>query len=141
MSDIVVRGMKAEDYDSVAGLWEKRFKDLRLESREGISRMIEKNPGLCLVAEEQGKLVGALLASFDGRQAMLHRLAVDKEYEGRGIGRSLFQEVEKRLKEAGAPKVFFYCREELLGYFRKMGYKRWPGFILLSKNLEGEDGD
>ena len=60
----MIRVMKMEDYDQVYALW-SRIHGFGLrsvdDSREGIRRFLERNPTTSVVAEEDGRIVGAIL--------------------------------------------------------------------------------
>lgn len=68
----MVRVMTMEDYDQVKELWNSiqgfgiRSMD---DSREGVARFLKRNPTTSVVAEEDGKVVGAILCGHDGRRA------------------------------------------------------------------------
>ena len=60
----MVRVMTIEDYDQVKELWNsiKGFGIRSMDdSREGVARFLKRNPTTSVVAEEDGKVVGAIL--------------------------------------------------------------------------------
>ena len=63
-----IRQMKIEDYDEVYHLW-KRIRGFGIrsmdDSKEGIDRFLKRNPTTSVVAEEDGKIVGAILCGHD----------------------------------------------------------------------------
>ena len=67
--DYSIRNMEKEDYDEVYKLWTTihgfamRSID---DSKEGVSRMLDRNPGLSVVAVADGKIVGTILVGHDG---------------------------------------------------------------------------
>ena len=54
-----------------------------------------------LVAEVEGRIVGSVLVTHDGRKGWINRLAVHREYRRRGIGGALVSEAENWLIEQG----------------------------------------
>jgi len=58
------------------------------DSVEGITRYLERNPNLSVVARLDGQLVGASMAGHDGRRGYLHHVAVVPGLRLRGIGRA-----------------------------------------------------
>ena len=60
----MLRVMTIDDYDQVYALW-KTIKGFGIrsvdDSREGIRRFLKRNPSTSVVAEEDGKIVGAIL--------------------------------------------------------------------------------
>jgi ribosomal protein S18 acetylase RimI-like enzyme len=58
-----------------------------------------------LVAEVGGRLVGTLIAAWDGWRGNLDRLAVLPAFRRRGIARELVREGERRLADKGASRI------------------------------------
>ena len=104
----MVRVMSIDDYDQVYALWTKihgfglRSVD---DSREGIERFLQRNPTTSVVAEEEGKIVGAILCGHDGRRGCLYHVCVDEEYRMRGIGKSMVIFAMEALKKEKTNKV------------------------------------
>ena len=87
-----IRVMEAKDYDGVKCLWMtiKGFGIRSLDdSREGVERFLKRNPTTSVVAEEDGKIVGAILCGHDGRRGCLYHVCVEKDYRMQGIGKSM----------------------------------------------------
>ena len=105
---MTIREMKIEDYDNVFALW-KTIKGFGIrsvdDSREGIERFLKWNPGLSVVAEEEGKIVGAILCGSDGRRGCLYHVCVHKDYRRQGIGKTMVIWCMEKLKELQINKV------------------------------------
>ena len=103
-----IREMKIEDYDNVFALW-KTIKGLGIrsvdDSKEGIERFLKWNPGLSVVAEKDGKIVGAILCGSDGRRGCLYHVCVHKDYRRQGIGKTMVVWCMEKLKELQINKV------------------------------------
>ena len=104
----MVRVMRIEDYDQIYALWSK-IKGFGIrsidDSREGIERFIKRNPTTSVVAEEDGKIVGAILCGHDGRRGCFYHVCVEEEYRMRGIGKSMVVFAMEALKEEKINKV------------------------------------
>lgn len=105
---MTIREMKIEDYDNVFALW-KTIKGFGIrsvdDSKEGIERFLKWNPGLSVVAEEGGKIVGAILCGSDGRRGCLYHVCVHKDYRRQGIGKTMVIWCMEKLKELQINKV------------------------------------
>ena len=103
-----IREMKIEDYDKVFALW-KTIKGFGIrsvdDSREGIERFLKWNPGLSVVAEENGEILGAILCGSDGRRGCLYHVCVHQDYRRQGIGKSMVIWCMGKLKELQINKV------------------------------------
>ena len=104
----MIRAMKVEDYEQVRALWMtiKGFAIRSMDdSREGVERFLKRNPGISVVAVEDGKIVGAILCGHDGRRGCLYHVCVDPAYRLRGIGKEMVTFCMRRLQEEGINKV------------------------------------
>ena len=103
-----IREMKIEDYEKVFALW-KTIKGFGIrsvdDSREGIERFLKWNPGLSVVAEQDGEIVGAILCGSDGRRGCLYHVCVHKDYRRQGIGKTMVIWCMEKLKELQINKV------------------------------------
>ena len=103
-----IREMRISDYENVKELWLsiKGFAMRSLDdSREGVERFIERNPGLSTVAVDNGLVVGAILCGHDGRRATLYHVCVRESFRKRGIGRAMVIRCMEQLERAGINKV------------------------------------
>lgn len=104
----MVRVMTIEDYNQVKELWNsiKGFGIRSMDdSREGVARFLKRNPTTSVVAEEDGKVVGAILCGHDGRRGCLYHVCVHKDYRMRGIGKSMVAFAMEALKKEEINKV------------------------------------
>ena len=104
----MIRVMTINDYDKVYKLWSK-IKGFGIrsidDSREGIERFLKRNPTTSVVAEEDGKIVGAILCGHDGRRGCFYHVCVDEEYRMRGIGKSMVVFAMEALQKEQINKV------------------------------------
>ena len=107
----MIRVMKMEDYDQVYALW-SRIHGFGLrsvdDSREGIRRFLERNPTTSVVAEEDGRIVGAILCGHDGRRGCLYHVCVDEGYRMRGIGKAMVVAAMEALNLKGEELLLIY---------------------------------
>ena len=105
---MLIRVMTIEDYDRVRALWMK-IKGFGIrsvdDSREGVERFLKRNPETSVVAEEDGKIVGAILCGHDGRRGCLYHVCVDEQYRMRGIGKAMVVFAMEALKREQINKV------------------------------------
>ncbi len=75
--EAVIRSMTIEDYPAVQMLW-RSIKGFGIrsidDSGEGVKRFLARNPGISVVAEQEGEIVGAILCGHDGRRGSLRHL-------------------------------------------------------------------
>lgn len=105
---MIIRTMTIEDYDGVYALW-MSIKGFAIrsvdDSREGVEIFLKRNPTTSVVAEEDGKIVGAILCGHDGRRGCMYHVCVDVNYRMRGIGRQMVVMAMEALKKEKVNKV------------------------------------
>ena len=105
---MTVRTMTIDDYTGVHNLWMtiKGFAIRSIDdSREGVEVFLKRNPTTSVVAEEEGKIVGAILCGHDGRRGCLYHVCVHEDYRMRGIGKSMVVHCMKELEKEKISKV------------------------------------
>ena len=110
---MIVRHFRIEDFDAVIALW-RRTEGVGLnesDTRLAITAFLRRNPRLSFVAEQGGRIIGAVLCGHDGRRGYLHHLAVSKRHRRRGIGRLLVNACLAKLRKAGIQKcnIFIFA--------------------------------
>ena len=125
MNGVRIRDFDMSDYPAVKSIWERVFTLRPTDDVSHIKLKLEKDPDLFLVAEEDDKVVGVVFASYDGRQAIIHRLAVLPEYQKRGIGSELMTELMGRLEQMGEIRITVHAGEEyVIKSFKKFGFEK-----------------
>jgi ribosomal protein S18 acetylase RimI-like enzyme len=106
--DFAVRAMTMEDYEAVHELWMTihgfgiRSVD---DSREGVERFLARNPGISVVAESDGAIVGSILCGHDGRRGCFYHVCVREDMRRQGIGKAMATAAMRRLQEENISKV------------------------------------
>lgn len=125
---ICVRTMNIDDYDKVYALWmsckNMGFNNLD-DSREGIEKFLNRNPGISFVAEEGDRIIGIVLSGHDGRRGYIYHMAVSETHRGRGIATKLLEHCLDALKDEGIHKValLVFNRNEVGNVFwEKQGF-------------------
>jgi len=145
LGEWTVRRMVAEDYGDVLDLWERAglasVRGRGRVSREAVRRQLRLDSSVFLVAEAEGRIVGVVLGSHDGRKGWISRLAVDPEFRRRGIAQDLILKVEEALRKRGI-RVFsaliLKANKPSQRLFTKMGYRGNPFILYVSKRLDEE---
>lgn len=100
-----IRRLTITDYDDIIRVWADAGLEYRPKGRDSRS-MVAKEiqfPGAAYFGYfENGRMIGAVTANFDGRRGWINRLAVDPDCRGRGIAGKLIREGEQFLRSVGA---------------------------------------
>ena len=128
------------DYDEVIALWQSSpgvgLSDV--DSPEGISAYLARNPGLSFVARVGSQLAGAVLCGTDGRRGYLHHLAVAAQYRRQGIGETLVEHSLSGLKAQGYRKCHIFVfggNVEAQAFWDKVGWKLRTELVIMSKDI------
>ena len=94
---MIVRSAGDEDVPAVLELWSlaRSPHALTPDRAQDIERLVREMPGSLLVAEDGERLVGALIAAWDGWRGNMYRLAVHPDHRRHGIALSLVEEGER----------------------------------------------
>ena len=127
-NNFTLRVMQIEDYENVYKLWMTidgfgiRSID---DSKEGVARFLRRNSDTSVVAEADGKIVGAILCGHDGRRGCLYHVCVQKEYRKHGIGKAMAVFCMKALQAEEINKVSLIAFQKNEGgnqFWRKVGW-------------------
>ena len=123
-----IRPMTIGDYDAVWALWmsckNMGFNNLD-DSREGVARLLARNPNTNFVAEIGGALAGVILAGQDGRRGYVYHMSVGEAYRRRGVGSALVDRCLAALKDEGINKVallVFKYNDAGNAFWERMGF-------------------
>lgn len=137
---IAIRDMGIEDYESIYRLWQS-VEGIGLsdaDSKEGIKRFLERNPGLSFVASDGDQIVGAALCGHDGRRGYIHHLAVVNAYRRQGIGKSLVGRCMYALMRIGIAKCHLFVfddNQEAIRFWNKVGWTERVELMMMSQLL------
>ena len=102
MSDLHIRSAALSDIDAVLAFWREAAEGTSIsDDREGVARLITRDPDALILAERDGRLVGSVIAGFDGWRCHLYRLAVHPAHRRQGIGSALLTAAEERFVALG----------------------------------------
>ncbi len=142
---IEIRQLSIEDYDEMLNLWLASgltsLKPKGRDSREEIEKQMKMFPGGFIGAFADGKLVGIVVATHDGRKGWINRLAVHPNYRRKGIAKKLIEEAEEYLKKEGMRIICALIEDwntASINLFQKCGYKMHRDIIYFSKRESEE---
>jgi ribosomal protein S18 acetylase RimI-like enzyme len=126
---MTVRPARHDDTEGVLAVWGEARSAAAVtpDTPESIERLVER--GTLFVAEVDARIVGALIAGWDGWRGNMYRLAVLASHRRRGIARALVEAGHDRLRELGAPRVTAlvdHDDEPALELWRATGYGHDP---------------
>lgn len=123
----LLRPAGAADLHAVLDLWVAAGAEpTHTDDLDGLTRLLEHDPGALLVAEEAGRIVGSVVAGWDGWRGSIYRLVVGPQHRRQGVGRSLLQEAERRIEVLGGRRLQAFVvgtDPPALGFWRASGWE------------------
>ena len=140
-----IREMTIGDYEIVYLLWQssEQIGLSDADSKEGIKRFLERNPGLSFVALDGDQLVGAALCGHDGRRGYIHHLVVAESHRKQGIGRSLVGRVMYALMRIGIGKCHLFVfgdNQDAITFWNHIGWTERVELMMMSQQLADDQG-
>lgn len=125
----VIRPATIDDAAALAALEHKAFDPdfYHLMSKSQLSRLIKKGNADILVAEEKGQPVGMVVILYrrTSKLGRMYSIAVHPDYQGRDVGKSLFEAMESRLREKDMRGALLEIRADNAAHlerYQKQGY-------------------
>jgi ribosomal protein S18 acetylase RimI-like enzyme len=123
---MIIRPCRPTEAEAILDLWRRAESapSVTADVRH-VAALVERGDGSLLVAEADGRIVGSLIAGWDGWRGNIYRLAVLPEYRRRGIALSLVAEGERRLREQGAIRIgaiVLRDHPDAVGFWQAAGY-------------------
>jgi ribosomal protein S18 acetylase RimI-like enzyme len=137
-----LRVFEEVDADAVVKLWS----DCGLvrpwnDPRKDITRKLAVQGELFLVGVDGGRIVGTVMAGYEGHRGWINYLAVDPTCRRRGFARQLMAAAEDRLRALGCAKVNLQIRRDnvdAIAFYRRVGFAE-DAVDSMGKRLERDD--
>jgi len=133
-----VRPYEAGDEPAVVSLWEECGLTRPWNNpQRDIQRKLGTQPDLFLVAVLDGRVVGSVMAGYEGHRGWINYLAVAPQRRRRGLGRRLVEEAERLLLALGCPKINLQVRSinrDVIQFYQRIGYLQ-DDVVSLGKRL------
>lgn len=129
--DIHLRTFDDADTDAVIALWRETFPEYNSpdkphrEPRRSIANKVAMHDGLFFVAVRERKIVGTVMAGYDGHRGWVYSLAVTHALRRRGVASALLRHAETALTERGCLKLNLQVltqSREALAFYNAHGY-------------------
>ncbi len=121
-----IRRFKTGDKQALIDLWDTVFRDDPPHNEP--SKVIDAKlavDDLIYVAENDGRVIGACMAGYDGHRGWLYAVAVLPENRHSSIGRQLVETAMQALAGLGCIKVNLQIRStntEVAAFYRSLGF-------------------
>jgi ribosomal protein S18 acetylase RimI-like enzyme len=137
-----IRPFQPQDEEAVVSPWQRC--DLVRpwnDPHKDIRRKLGVRPDLFLVGVLDGRVIACVMAGYEGHRGWLNYLAVDPGHQRHGLARAIVTEAERRLREAGCPKINLQIRTSnhgVIEFYRRLGYST-DKVVSMGRRLEHDD--
>jgi ribosomal protein S18 acetylase RimI-like enzyme len=132
---MTIENMSMDDYDELYQMWSGTHgMTLRTidDSKEGIERLLTRNPTHNFVCRIDGHIVGGILCGHDGRKGCIYHAVVQEHYRKRGIGKALVECVIQSLKEEHITKIGIVVNADNLSgnsFWEALGFEHFDDLV------------
>jgi ribosomal protein S18 acetylase RimI-like enzyme len=101
-----IRVATSADLIDVLSLWrEADAEPTHTDDAESLEQLIAHDPGALVILEEDRRIIGSVIAGWDGWRGSVYRLVVAPSHRRMGLGLGLVREAESRLAARGASRM------------------------------------
>jgi ribosomal protein S18 acetylase RimI-like enzyme len=131
-----LRPANEEDIEAVLAFWRDAAEPTSTDSKAALAGLVRRDPGALIVAEADGRVVGTVIAGWDGWRGSIYRLAVGSDQRRRGLGQSLLRAAEDRLTELGGRRlhaIVVESNDNAVGFWTASDWEEQPGQLRFAK--------
>ncbi|QES51278.1 GNAT family N-acetyltransferase [Streptomyces venezuelae] len=135
MIEPLIRTADPADAEDVLRFWKEAAEGESItDDLAGVTGLIGRDPQALILAEAGGRIVGTVIAGYDGWRCSLYRLAVLPSHRRQGIATRLLDAAEQRFRAAGGRRgdaMVLEANERAhrtwtaAGYHREDRWRRW----------------
>ena len=132
-----IRECRPEEAEALLALWQAAETSPSITDTIADVRRAIESTAFVLVAEADQRIVGSLIATFDGWRGNMYRIAVHPDYRRCGIGRALVKEGERCLTKLGTKRITALVEEKYpwaTAFWSSVGYEIEPGILRFFRN-------
>lgn len=121
-----LRSFQLSDVHDVSQIWcltashEKEKETLKV-----LSEQLAVDRDLVVVAEADGRVIGAIVGTMDGSTGFFYCLAVHPDYQKQKVGTKLVKALERRFIRKGVKRIWITVDQgtkKLLPFYQHLGY-------------------
>ncbi|TDA43983.1 GNAT family acetyltransferase [Burkholderia pyrrocinia] len=130
---VAIRPFERADTDAVLAVWRDAFPQYdeagappHRDPLRSIELKLATQPELFFVATSGARIVGTLMAGFDGHRGWLYSFGVANDARRLGVGRALFAHAESALAARGCMKINLPVlpgNDDACRFYAALGYR------------------
>jgi ribosomal protein S18 acetylase RimI-like enzyme len=136
VTELVLRPADSRELSAVLTFWHRAAENASRppDTSAALAALHLRDPFALIVAVEGDRIVGTIIAGWDGWRCHLYRLAVDPQRRRAGIGAALIAAAEDRIRSLGGTRIDAMVLDDnpqahgiwaAHGYHRQDDWSRW----------------
>ncbi len=130
MSDLIkkliIRSFQISDEPDVIDLWRRcNLVVPQNDPKKDIEMKLRVQPELFFVGVISNRIVSTIMSGYDGHRGWIYYLAVDPNFQKKGIGRRMVEKAEMKLRKLGCQKINLQVRnsnESVIAFYEHIGF-------------------
>jgi ribosomal protein S18 acetylase RimI-like enzyme len=123
-----IRAYQEVDRVGVIELWREIFQypGTHNDPAESLRRKLAVDPGLLIVAVDEGHVVGTVMGGYDGHRGWIYSVAVATSRRREGIGSALMKAAEAALTARDCPKINLQVsasNSQVVAFYESLGWR------------------
>jgi GNAT superfamily N-acetyltransferase len=126
----------------------EHFWNPEVDGAEALGRILARPDNVFLVCESVDDIQGFIIGSWDGARAIIHKISVRPDVQGRGIGSELVSHAIEDFKKLGAPTVGVSAadgtrkdEEDSTGFWQKIDFVRIPARLMINFTIWDDEDE
>ena len=126
IKQLIIRSFQISDEPDVIDLW--HCCDLVVpqnDPKKDIEMKLQVQPELFFVGVISNHIVSTIMSGYDGHRGWIYYLAVDPDFQKRGIGRRMVEKAEMKLRKLGCSKINLQVRnsnKSVIAFYKHIGF-------------------
>ena len=137
--EVHIRECREDESQAILDLWQRAEAVASpTDTLERVHVAINHAAASFLVAESEGRIIGTVIATFDGWRGEIYRLAAVLEFRRLGVARMLVEAAEKWMTGQGCHRITALVEKDhpwATGFWDAAGYQRHESMIRYFRNI------
>jgi len=126
IQQLIIRSFQVSDEPDVIDLWHRcNLLVPQNNPKKDIEMKLQVQPELFFVGVISNRIVSTVMSGYDGHRGWIYYLAVDPDFQKKGIARRMVEEVESKLRKLGCSKInlqVLNSNNSVIAFYKHIGF-------------------
>ena len=126
IKQLIIRSFQISDEPDVIDLWHRcNLVVPQNDPKKDIEMKLRMQPELFFIGVISSRIVSTVMSGYDGHRGWIYYLAVDPDFQKRGIALRMVEEVESKLRKLGCLKINLQIRNSnnsVIAFYKHIGF-------------------